>query len=194
MLARLCDFNVQVTKNGAPTKTTMIKRLLKSKSIEKNETALPGEGTPAPNFTLPSDSGELLSLDDLRGQPIVLVFYPADNSSVCSSQLALYNEALGMFEEHDARIVGISVDDVKSHRDFADALNLNFPLLADDDPIGEVAQTYGVYDQGRGVSQRALFVIDDQGIVRWHHVSPAGVNPGADGILAALESLEDKLE
>lgn len=172
----------------------MIKRLLKSRSTKKDETAMPSEGTLAPDFTLRSGSGESISLSDLRGQPTVLVFYPADNSPVCSSQLALYNEALSMFEEHNAQILGISVDDVASHRAFADALSLDFPLLADDDPMADVARTYGVYDEDKGVCQRALFVIDAQGAVRWHHVSPLGVNPGANGILEALESLEDESE
>jgi peroxiredoxin len=171
---------------------TMIRRLFNRKENDQSTTKMPAEGTLAPDFSLPTESGESLSLSDLRGQPIVLVFYPADNSRVCSNQLALYNEALSMFKKHDAQIVGISVDGSASHRAFASALDLDFPLLADDDPLGEVAKTYGVFDEHRDVSERALFVIDGQGVIRWRHLSPPGVNPGANGILEALESLEDE--
>ncbi|MCI0577985.1 MAG: redoxin domain-containing protein [Chloroflexi bacterium] len=147
-------------------------------------------GTPAPDFSLPGTTGRTLSLSGFKGQPVVLVFYPADGSPVCSNQLALYNEALPLFAEFDAQLLAISVDDLASHHDFAGQLGLAFPLLADSDPKGRVAQTYGVYDRQSGDSQRALFVIDEGGTVRWSHVSPRQVNPGADGILAALESMK----
>jgi len=145
---------------------------------------------PAPDFSLPATNGRSLSLNDFHGSPVVLVFYPADGSPVCSSQLALYNEALSMFAEYDAQILAISVDDLASHHDFAQRLRLTFPLLADSDPKGQVSQTYGVYDPQSGESQRALFVIDEEGIVRWSYVSPSYENPGAHGILAALESMK----
>ncbi|UCG26530.1 MAG: peroxiredoxin [Chloroflexota bacterium] len=146
-------------------------------------------GQAAPDFTLQSDSGTTLKLSKLRGRPVVLVFYPKDNSSVCSSQLALYNEALSMFEEYDAQLVGISVDDHASHQKFARALNLNFPLLSDDDPAGETAKEFGVYSEQDQVAERALFVLDAEGRIHWRYVAPRGVNPGANGILEALESL-----
>jgi peroxiredoxin len=146
-------------------------------------------GTEAPDFALPATEGEKLSLKDFRGRPVVLVFYPADWSSVCGDQLALYSEVLPMFQEHEAQVLAISVDGIWSHRAFADNRNLRFPLLADFEPKGAVARAYGAYDAGAGVSERALFVIDGEGIIRWSYVSPKGVNPGADGILAALESL-----
>ena len=150
--------------------------------------ALP-EGTPAPDFALPSATGEAASLRDFRGDPVVLVFYPADFSSVCGDQLALYNEVLPLFEEHKARVLAISVDGIWCHRAFAESRNLRFPLLSDFEPKGAVARAYGVYDAENGQSQRALFVIDAQGVIRWSYVSPSGVNPGADGILSALASL-----
>jgi peroxiredoxin (alkyl hydroperoxide reductase subunit C) len=146
-------------------------------------------GALAPDFTLQSDSGATLKLSDLRGQPVVLVFYPKDNSSVCSSQLALYNDALAMFEEYDARLIGLSVDDHASHEKFARALNLGFSLLSDDDPAGETAKGYGVYSEKDKVAERALFVLDSEGRIHWRYVAPRGVNPGANGILEALESL-----
>lgn len=146
-------------------------------------------GTPAPDFNLSSDSTRQVSLTDFRGKPLVLAFYPADNSPVCGSQLALYNQVLPLFQEYDARLVGISVDDVESHQAFAQKLNLSFPLLADDSPLGAVASAYGVFDQQAGTCGRALFVIDEEGIIRWSYLSPGSVNPGADGILNALEKL-----
>jgi peroxiredoxin (alkyl hydroperoxide reductase subunit C) len=146
-------------------------------------------GTPAPDFTLPSGPGETVSLSDYRGQPVVLVFYPADWSPVCGDQVVLYNELLSIFGQYGAQVLGISVDGVWSHGAFAEARNLNFPLLADFEPKGRVARAYGVYREADGIADRALFVIDAEGIVRWSYVSPIEVNPGADGILAALETL-----
>ena len=108
---------------------------------------------------------------------------------VCTDQLALHNELLPLFAEHRAQVLGISVDGVWSHRAFARDRNLRFPLLSYFEPKGTVSRAYGVYSQQDGTSERALFVIDGAGIVRWSYVSPSGVNPGADGILRALEAL-----
>ena len=103
--------------------------------------------------------------------------------------MALYNEVLPEFERFGAVLLGISVDGAWSHRAFAENRNLRFPLLADFEPKGAVAKSYGVYAQQDGTSERALFVIDEAGIISWSYVSPMNVNPGADGILSALESL-----
>lgn len=146
-------------------------------------------GTSAPNFTLPNQTGKPVSLSDFHGAPVVLVFYPADWSPVCGDQLTLYNEVLPLFEEHHAQVLAISVDGRWSHQAFAEQRNLRFPLLADFEPKGAVAHLYGVYDPEQGIAQRSLFVIDAQGIIRWSYVSPSNVNPGADGILRALEAL-----
>lgn len=148
------------------------------------------EGTPAPEFSLESTNGKNVSLTDLRGRPVILAFYPADWSPVCGDQLALYNEVLPLFEEHNALLLGISVDNRWSHKAYAKDRNLSFPLLADFEPKGEVARKYGVYDAQAGLSQRALFVIDSMGVIHWSYVSPSGVNPGANGIISALESIE----
>ena len=101
----------------------------------------------------------------------------------------LYNEVLPLFEEHNAQVLAISVDGIWCHRAFSESHNLQFPLLSDSEPKGLLCRTYGVYDEEKGISRRALFVIDARGIIRWSYVSPSGVNPGADGILNALESL-----
>ncbi len=146
-------------------------------------------GTKAPDFELPSTPDQTVSLAEFRGQPVILAFYPEDWSPVCSDQLALYQELLPEFRKFDAELVGISVDGIWSHLAFAKDRNLHFPLLADFEPKGEVARTYRVYRSNEGTSERALYVIDGDGIVQWSYVSPVGINPGADGILRALDGL-----
>jgi peroxiredoxin len=151
-----------------------------------SSTALP-PGTAAPEFILPSSPTETLALSSLRGRPVILVFYPADWSPVCGDQVALYNEVRGEFG--DAHLLGLSVDGVWCHAAFARDRKLRFPLLADFEPKGRVASAYGVYRAQDGFSERALFVLDRKGAIHWSYVSPIDVNPGADGILDALESL-----
>jgi peroxiredoxin len=148
-------------------------------------------GTPAPDFTLHSAPDEAASLADFRGQPLIIAFYPADWSPVCGDQMALYNQVLPEFHRYGAAIVGISVDSAWSHRAFAADRKLRFPLLADFEPKGEVSRRYGVYDQAEGTSERALFVLDGDGVIRWSYVSPPDINPGADGILTALEAMAE---
>jgi peroxiredoxin len=147
-------------------------------------------GSEAPAFELPSTPDQNVSLAEFRGQPLILAFYPEDWSPVCSDQMALYQELLPEFRKSNASLVGISVDGVWCHLAFAQDRNLHFPLLADFEPKGEVARAYQVYRHQDGTSERALYVIDADGIVRWSYVSPVGINPGADGILRALEGLQ----
>jgi peroxiredoxin len=146
-------------------------------------------GVKAPDFSLSTTPDQKVSLSDFRGRPVVLVFYPADWSPVCSDQLALYNELKPEFSEFEAQIIGISVDGVWSHLAFSKDRKLQIPLLTDFEPKGAVARQYGVYREKDGESERALFVIDAGGVIRWSYVSPVGINPGADGILKALESM-----
>ena len=153
--------------------------------------ALP-PGTVAPDFELRSTVDKKLRLAQLRGRPVILVFYPADWSPVCGDQVALYNEILPEFREYGAEILGISVDGVWCHAAFARDRHLHFPLLADFEPKGAVARLYGAYRAEEGTSERALFVLDGDGIIRWSYCAPIAVNPGADGILSALESLAGK--
>lgn len=150
--------------------------------------ALP-PGTPAPDFSLYASPDRTVSLRDFRGQPVILAFYPADWSPVCGDQLAVYNEILSEFRRHHAALLGISVDGVWCHEAFSANRHLHFPLLADFEPKGAVARAYGVYRAADGFAERALFVIDREGVIRWSYVSPIGVNPGADGILEALEAM-----
>ncbi len=152
-------------------------------------------GVKAPDFTLPMGPDQDVSLRDYRGQPVILVFYPADWSPVCGNQIALYNEILPEFEKFNAAILGISIDTVWSHLAYSESLNLRFPLLSDFHPKGAVARQYGVYREQDGTTERALFVLDSDGVIRWSYLSPGGVNganPGADGILKALEGLKEK--
>src|SRR4029077_3055500 len=147
-------------------------------------------GVPAPDFTLSVTPDQKLSLSELRGRPVIFAFYPADWSPVCGDQMGLYNEVLSEFRKYDAELLGISVDGPWCHEAFAKDRHLHFPLLADFDPKGAVAKSYGAYREGEGVSERALFVIDQKGVFFWSSRSPIAFNPGADGILYALERLQ----
>ena len=146
-------------------------------------------GQRAPGFSLHTTPDQFVSLEEFRGRPLIIAFYPADWSPVCGDQMALYNQVLPEFHRLGADIVGISVDGVWSHCAFSNARNLHFPLLSDFEPKGEVARAYGAYRHGEGVTERALFVLDGDGVIRWSYLSPIGVNPGADGIIEALESM-----
>jgi len=133
-----------------------------------------------------------LSLKDLRGRPVVLFFYPADWSPVCGDQTSLYNEVLPEFQKHRAEILGISVDSAWCHAAYSRSQHLHYPLLSDFEPKGEVAKRYGAYRDKEGVCERALFVLDENGVIYWSYCSPIAVNPGAEGILEALEELSSK--
>jgi peroxiredoxin len=149
-------------------------------------------GIQAPDFTLRVTPDQTLALNELRGHPVVLSFYPADWSPVCGDQLALYNELLDEFQKHQADLLGISVDGVWCHAAFASARNFHFPLLSDFEPKGAVAKKYGAFREGEGVCERALFVLDKDGVIFWSYCSPIAVNPGADGILDALEEMAQR--
>jgi len=150
-------------------------------------------GAPAPDFSLHSTPDQAVSLSEFRGRPVILAFYPADWSPVCGDQMALYNEILSEFQRFNAELIGISVDGIWCHLAFAQDRKLHFPLLSDFEPKGKVAREYGVYRAGDGTCERALFVIDADGIIRWSYVSPVGINPGADGILRALNGLSEEI-
>ncbi len=146
-------------------------------------------GVEAPDFSLHTTPDQKVCLSDFRGQPVALFFYPADWSPVCGEQAVLYNELLDEFKRYHAELLGCSVDGVWCHLAFAKDRKLRYPLLSDFEPKGSVARQYGVYRKKDGTSERALFAIDGEGTIRWSYVSPIGVNPGADGILKALEEM-----
>jgi peroxiredoxin len=146
-------------------------------------------GTKAPDFSLFSTPDQKVSLSDFKGKRVILAFYPADWSPVCGDQMALYNEMLNHFTKLNAQLIGISVDGKWCHLSFSSERKLHFPLLSDFEPKGEVSKLYQVYDEKNGESKRGLYIVDEEGIIRWSHLSPIGVNPGADGIMDALEDM-----
>lgn len=147
------------------------------------------KGTPAPDFELNCTPDQTLKLSDFKGKRIILAFYPADWSPVCSDEMSLYNETRKIFEKYNADVMGISVDSKWSHMAFAKAKNIHFPLLADFEPKGKVSKEYGAYNEEKGISKRALFIIDENGVIAWSYLSPEGINPGADIIIDQLEKM-----
>jgi peroxiredoxin (alkyl hydroperoxide reductase subunit C) len=148
-----------------------------------------GPGTPAPDFALPDQDGNIVRLEDLRGQTSVLVFYPMDWSPVCTDQLNVYQEVLSDLEREGAHLYGVSIDSAFSHGAFREHLGITFPLLADFHPKGEVSRAYGVYIEERGHNHRALVMIGPDLVVRWAHRSPTPLEiPGANLIFDALAS------
>ena len=171
---KICDFSAGFTKRP----------LVALDSAQRGQVSMK-----APEFHLASTPDQKVALSDFLGRPVVLVFYPADWSPVCSDQLSLYTELHEEFATYDAEVMGISVDGIWSHLAFAHERKYHLPLLSDFEPKGEVARAYGVYRDNEGVCDRALFVVDRDHKVAWSYVSPIGVNPGADGALRAVEEL-----
>jgi len=149
-------------------------------------------GTKAPDFTLNSTPDQQLSLSELKGKNVILVFYPADWSPVCSDEMSLFGASMKLFEKNNAVPIGISVDSKWSHMAFGKERSLGFPLLADFEPKGQVSKLYDVYEDLNGHSKRAIYLIDEEGVIRWSYLSPEGMNPGVDGVLDALEELTQK--
>jgi peroxiredoxin Q/BCP len=149
----------------------------------------PEIGAEAPDFVLDGTSPEgrrSYVLSDLRGRPVVLAFYPGDETPVCTKQLCSYQDDLGRFEEFDALVLGISPQNLDSHERFAARRGLSFPLLADPDKT--VARLYGV--TGTLGIKRAVFVLDAEGVVRWKHIAALGLSyQDADTIAGVLRDL-----
>lgn len=148
------------------------------------------KGDKAPVFSLNSTPDQKVSLSDFAGKRVVLLFYPADWSPVCGDELSVFNTVKDMFDKENAQLLGISVDGVWSHDAFSASRGIHFPLLADFNPKGEVAKAYGVYNEENGLSDRAIFIVDEEGNIAWSYLSPVGVNPGADGALQVLKDLD----
>jgi peroxiredoxin Q/BCP len=141
------------------------------------------EGKPAPDFELQSDSGETIKLSELRGKPVVLYFYPKDDTPGCTRQASGIRDAWGQFERAGVEIFGISADDQASHERFKSKYELPFTLLAD--PEHKLGEPYGVAQEGKSSYERSTFVIDADGIVTriMRRVDP---DRHADEVLAAL--------
>jgi peroxiredoxin len=129
-------------------------------------------GTRAPDFTLNDANDKPISLSQFRGKNVILVFYPLDWSPACSDQLSLYQSELAEFEKYDAQVIGISLDSIYSHGAWAAVRGISFPLLSDFNPKGEVAKRYNVLRNKDGFTDRALYVIDMEGMIRYRFVSP----------------------
>ena len=146
-------------------------------------------GSPAPDFVLDGTSPQgrrTYVLSELRGAPVVLVFYPGDDTPVCTKQLCSYQDQLSRFTDLDATVLGISAQNLDSHERFAAKRGLTFPLLADPDKT--VVRLYGV--DGVFGTRRAVFVVDADGVVRWKHVSALGLTyQDVDAITDALAGL-----
>jgi peroxiredoxin len=129
-------------------------------------------GTPAPDFELPDTKGKLVRLSDFRGGPVVIAFYPLDWSPTCSDQLSLYQSELNEFKRLGAQVIGISVDSIYSHGAWAAVRGIKFPLLSDFNPKGSIARRYNAWRERDGFSERALYVVDGDGTIRYSHISP----------------------
>jgi peroxiredoxin len=146
-------------------------------------------GTDAPDFILRDQEGNEVSLADFADRKLVLAFYPADFSPVCTDQLSIYQEVLGEINAEGATRVGVSVDSAFCHRAFREQLGLTMPLLADFHPKGEMSSAYGAYREDRGANNRSLVLVDENGVVRWSYASPSTREvPGANLIFDALAS------
>ena len=154
--------------------------------------SVPKVGQKAPDFELPDADMKPHKLGDYRGKKTVLAFFPAAESPVCTAEMCTLRDSMDELRDYGAQVLGISVDGVWCHLAFAKIRNLRFPLLADFEPKGEVSRAYHAYRDGDGFSERALFVLDPEGSVYWSYLSPVGVNPGADGILRALEDMANR--
>jgi peroxiredoxin len=145
-------------------------------------------GTPAPDFSVPDQDGNMVGLGDFSGRKLVLAFYPLDFSPVCTDQLSVYQEVLPEIEAKGAALVGVSVDSAYCHRAFRDKLNLTIPLLADFHPKGAMSREYGAYREDFGTTNRSLVLVGGDGVVRWSHATPSVKEiPGANLIFDALE-------
>lgn len=145
------------------------------------------EGTTAPDFTLPSTNGQKITLSDLRGQKVILAFFPAAFSPGCQNQMEAYTKDAAEFETHGAKVFGISVDNTWSHKAWQDARGITIPLLSDFHPAGEVARAYGVYNDERGTANRVTFVIDEQGVIRDVQTAERGSFQSVGALCSALD-------
>jgi len=146
-------------------------------------------GAEAPQFSLPTQDGKMVGLDDFADRKLVLAFYPLDFSPVCTDQLSIYQEVLPEIEAKNASLVGVSIDSAYCHKAFADKLNLTIPLLADFHPKGAMSRQYGAYQEDWGTDNRSLVLVDPGGVVKWSHATDSVTDiPGANLIFDALES------
>jgi peroxiredoxin (alkyl hydroperoxide reductase subunit C) len=144
-------------------------------------------GAPAPTFRLTDELGEDFTNESIKGQTAVFVFYPFAFSPVCTDQFQVYEEVLGEFEEQGAKLYGVSCDAMWSQKAFKDKLGITIPMLSDFEPKGAASKAFGAYFEPGGFSNRALVIINPEGVVRYSHLAAnPGELPGANLIFDAL--------
>jgi len=148
-------------------------------------------GAAAPDFTLKDQNQQDVSLSSFRGKKrVVIVFYPLDWSPVCTKEHACFVNDMKRFDQLDAQVLGLSVDSVWSHKAYAEKMGINYPLLADFQPRGAVAQKYGVFLEEKGITGRAISIIDKDGKLAWHKNYDIPIVPGVDEVAKALEGVK----
>lgn len=147
-------------------------------------------GERAPDFILKGHDDKDYKLSDYKGKTVLLAFYPADFSPTCSEEHACFVNDLKRFESVNAQVLGISVDNIWSHKAFAEKLNISYPLLADFHPKGKVASLYGLYLEDMGITNRATVIIDKDGIVRYVKIYDIPTQRDNEELLKALEELK----
>jgi mycoredoxin-dependent peroxiredoxin len=148
-------------------------------------------GAPAPEFTLKDQNQQEVSLASFRGKKrVVIIFYPLDWSPVCTKEHACLVNDMKRFDKLDAQVLGLSVDSVWSHKAYAEKMGIPYPLLADFQPRGAVANKYGVFLEDKGITGRAVSIIDRDGNLAWHKDYDIPVVPPVDEIAKALEGVK----
>jgi len=152
--------------------------------------ALVAVGDEAPDFTLRDQNNEEVTLSSFRGsQAVLVIFYPAAFTGICTGELCAVRDDLGVFQNDDVQVLTISVDSVYSHKIFAEREGFEFPLLADFWPHGGVAQLYGVFNEASGIANRGTFLVDKDGIVRFAELNQPGEGRDPEAWRAAIASL-----
>ncbi len=146
-------------------------------------------GQPVPDFTLKNQDQKDVRLRDFRGKNVVIVFYPLDWSPVCTNEHACFVNDMQKFQKLNAQILGISVDSVWSHKAWAEKLGIQYPLLADFQPRGAVGETFGVYMADKGITGRAIAIVDKDGKVAWFKQYEILQVPEVAEVAQALEKL-----
>ena len=147
-------------------------------------------GAAAPDFTLKDQNQKEVKLSDFKGKNVVLVFYPLDWSPVCTNEHQCLVNDMKRFEKLDAQVLGISVDSVWSHKAFAEKMGIQYPLLADFQPRGAVGDKFGVYLADKGITGRAIAIVDRGGKVAWLKNYDIPTVPDVNEVSGALENVK----
>jgi peroxiredoxin len=147
-------------------------------------------GQAAPEFTLKDQSQKDVKLSDYKGKNVVIVFYPLDWSPICTNEHACFVNDMKQFEKLNAQVLGLSVDSVWSHKAFADKMGISYPLLADFHPRGAVAEKFGLYLGDKGITGRAIAIIDKGGKVAWLKNYDIPVVPDMKEVAEALAKVQ----